>query len=62
MPIAERHFAESNAKKRPQWHRQAHAHAWAGVMEAIAALDAATASPAGANGTGPGMNEKASAQ
>jgi hypothetical protein len=54
QPIADRYFAESNARGKPQWHRKAHAHAWAGVCRAIAALDAAAASPAEPLVTDPG--------
>lgn len=32
--LATRHFAASNEPKRPQWYRKAHAHAFAGVLQA----------------------------
>ena len=59
------HFAASNEKKRPQWYCTAHAHAFAGLREAIGIVVAARsreAPPIGAEGTDaappPGMNPK----
>ncbi len=38
---AEEHFAASNARRGPAWERKAHAHAWAGMVQAIRIVDQA---------------------